>query len=98
MEEHRKLIALLIVSAFIVAGGIHYQSPMLGAIAADFNADAAETGWIPTLSFGGVLVGILFFVPLGDRFLHPRFFIAIAVRAGLAGDVMFRLLLLGSQR
>ncbi len=67
MDEHRKLIALLIVSAFIVAGGIHYQSPMLAAIAADFEADAAETGWIPTLSFGGVLVGVLLFVPLGDR-------------------------------
>ena len=67
-DEHRSLIALLIVSAFIVAGGIHYQTPMLAAIAAEFQADAATTGWIPTLSFGGLLVGILFLVPLGDRF------------------------------
>jgi predicted MFS family arabinose efflux permease len=55
------------VAAFIVAGGIHYQTPMLAAIAADFNADAAATGWIPTLSFGGLLIGIVLFVPLGDR-------------------------------
>jgi len=67
MDEHRNLVALMIVSAFIVAGGIHYQTPMLAAIAAEFHADAATTGWIPTLSFGGMLVGILFFVPLGDR-------------------------------
>jgi predicted MFS family arabinose efflux permease len=40
---------------------------MLPAIAAEFNADTAEAGWIPTLSFGGMLAGILFFVPLGDR-------------------------------
>lgn len=66
-DEHRSLIALLVVSAFIVAGGIHYQTPMLAAIAAEFQADAATTGWIPTCSFGGMLVGILFFVPLGDR-------------------------------
>ena len=59
---------LLIVAALIVAGGIHYQTPMLAAIAADFNADAATTGWIPTLSFGGLLIGIVLFVPLGDRF------------------------------
>lgn len=65
--EHRGLIALMIVSAFIIAGGIHYQTPMLAAIAAEFQADAATTGWIPTLSFGGMMVGILFFVPLGDR-------------------------------
>ncbi|HXV09339.1 MAG TPA: MFS transporter, partial [Burkholderiales bacterium] len=67
MDEHRKLIALLIVSAFVVAGGIHYQTPMLAAIAAEFEADAAATGWIPTLSFGGMLAGIVLFVPLGDR-------------------------------
>ncbi|MGZ5143735.1 MAG: MFS transporter, partial [Burkholderiales bacterium] len=66
-SEYRSLIALLIVSAFVVAGGIHYQTPMLAAIAADFNADAATTGWIPTLSFVGLLVGIVLFVPLGDR-------------------------------
>lgn len=67
VDEHRSLVALMIVSAFIVAGGIHYQTPMLAAIAAEFQADAATTGWIPTLSFGGMLMGILFFVPLGDR-------------------------------
>lgn len=55
------------VSAFVVAGGIHYQTPMLAAIAAEFQADAATTGWIPTLSFGGMVVGTLFLVPLGDR-------------------------------
>ena len=66
-SEYRQLIVLLIVAAFITAGGIHYQTPMLAAIAAEFNADAATTGWIPTLSFGGLMVGIVLFVPLGDR-------------------------------
>jgi predicted MFS family arabinose efflux permease len=40
---------------------------MLAAIGADFDADAATVGWIPTLSFGGLLLGIGLFVPLGDR-------------------------------
>jgi predicted MFS family arabinose efflux permease len=66
-SEYRGLIALLIVSAFIVAGGIHYQTPMLAAIAAEFQTDTATTGWIPTLSFAGLLAGIVLFVPLGDR-------------------------------
>jgi predicted MFS family arabinose efflux permease len=65
--EYRSLVALLIVSAFVVSGGIHYQTPMLAAIGADFGADAATVGWIPTLSFGGLLLGIGLFVPLGDR-------------------------------
>jgi predicted MFS family arabinose efflux permease len=65
--EYRNLVALLLVSSLIVGGGIHYQTPMLGAIAEDFGADAATVGWIPTLSFGGLLFGIGLFVPLGDR-------------------------------
>lgn len=86
--EHRGLIALLIVSAFIIAGGIHYQTPMLAAIAAEFQADAATTGWIPTLSFGGMMVGILFFVPLGDRIDKRRLVLAKIVVLALAQALM----------
>ena len=66
-DDHRALIALLIVAAFVISGGIHYQTPMLATIAAEFKASPAATGWIPTLSFGGMLVGVGLLVPLGDR-------------------------------
>jgi predicted MFS family arabinose efflux permease len=87
-SEYRSLIALLIVSAFIVAGGIHYQTPMLAAIAADFRVDAATTGWIPTLSFGGLLVGIVLFVPLGDRVDKRTLVLSKVVVMTLAQAVM----------
>ena len=67
IENHRALIALLICSAFVIAGGIHYQTPMLATIANEFQASPAAVGWIPTLSFGGMLVGVALLVPLGDR-------------------------------
>ena len=66
-ENHSALIALLIGSAFVIAGGIHYQTPMLATIANEFQASPAAVGWIPTLSFGGMLVGVALLVPLGDR-------------------------------
>jgi len=59
---------LLAVSVFAGAGTIHYQTPMLAAFAADFNADAAAVGWVATLTFGGFLAGTFFLVPLGDRY------------------------------
>ena len=61
------VVAILAITAFVVAGGIHYQSPMLVAIAAEFQVDAATAGWIPTLSFAGMLAGMILLVPLGDR-------------------------------
>jgi predicted MFS family arabinose efflux permease len=88
LPEHRSHIALLIVSAFVVAGGIHYQTPMLAAIAEDFGADAATTGWIPTLSFGGMLAGILFLVPLGDRVDKRRLVLCKIVVLALTQAVM----------
>jgi predicted MFS family arabinose efflux permease len=87
-SEYRNLIALLTVAAFIVAGGIHYQTPMLAAIAAEFHADAATTGWIPTLSFGGLLLGIVLFVPLGDRVDKRALVISKIVVMTLAQAVM----------
>jgi len=82
------LIALLIVSAFIVAGCIHYQSPMLAAIAAEFEADAAAVGWIPTCSFGGLMAGILFLAPLGDRYDKRRLVLVKIAVLALAQAVM----------
>lgn len=64
----RGLMALLVISVFTTSGAIHYQTPMLGQIAAEFHASAAAVGWVATLSFGGYLVGTVLLVPLGDRF------------------------------
>src|SRR5260221_7621135 len=71
----RGLMLLLTATTFAAASGIHYQTPMLGAMAAEFGADSAAIGWIPTASFGGFLTGILFLVPLGDRLDKRRLII-----------------------
>src|SRR5688572_21822526 len=63
----RGLMALFAATMVAGAGTIHYQTPMLGAMAVEFGASPAEIGWVPTLTFGGFLAGILFLVPLGDR-------------------------------
>jgi predicted MFS family arabinose efflux permease len=88
LPEHRSLVALMVVSAFTVSGGIHYQTPMLAAIAAEFQSDAATTGWIPTLSFGGMVVGMLFLVPLGDRLDKRRLVLGMIVALMLAQAAM----------
>src|SRR5260370_30124566 len=72
----RGLLILLEVSVFAGAGTIHYQTPMLAAFAAEFGADPAAAGWVATLSFGGFLLGTIFFVPLGDRFDKRRLILA----------------------
>jgi len=87
-ENHRVLIALLIGSAFVIAGGIHYQTPMLATIANEFQASPAAVGWIPTLSFGGMLVGIALLVPLGDRISKRWLIIGMIAVLGMAQALM----------
>src|SRR5579859_334511 len=75
---------LLTATTFAAASGIHYQTPMLGAMAAEFGVDGAAIGWIPTLTFGGFLAGILFLVPLGDKLDKRRLIITLHAAAVLA--------------
>ena len=60
------LMVLFVVMVFSTAGAIHYQTPMLGRMAAEFGASPAAIGWVATLSFGGFLAGTVLLVPLGD--------------------------------
>lgn len=81
-------MALLALTAFVIAGGIHYQTPMLAAIAADLGADAAAMGWVPTLSFAGMFAGIVLLVPLGDRIDKRRIILVKIVLLCAAQAVM----------
>jgi predicted MFS family arabinose efflux permease len=74
---------LLTAATFTGASSIHYQTPMLGAIARDLGADASAIGWVPTLTFGGFLAGIVLLVPLGDR-LDKRRLILVQYFANIA--------------
>jgi predicted MFS family arabinose efflux permease len=61
---------------------------MLATIANEFQASPAAVGWIPTLSFGGMLVGIALLVPLGDRISKRWLIIGMIAVLGMAQALM----------
>ena len=63
----RRTLAALTFLVFATSGAIHFQTPLLAQIGAQFNASASAVGWIPTLTFGGFFAGTMLLVPLGDR-------------------------------
>ncbi|MEP7085518.1 MAG: MFS transporter, partial [Betaproteobacteria bacterium] len=63
----RRILVVLTLLVFSTAGTIHFQTPLLGQIGAEFHASPSAVGWIPTLTFGGFFAGTLFLVPLGDK-------------------------------
>ena len=85
---------LLTAATFAAAGGIHYQTPMLGPMAAEFGVGTAAIGWIPTATFGGFLAGIALLAPLGDRIdkrrliLRQHFACIVALLAAAAAPTL----------
>ena len=68
----RRLMAVLALLVFSASGTIHFQTPLLGRIGAEFRAGPTATGWIATLTFAGFFAGTLLLVPLGDRYDKRR--------------------------
>ncbi|NMP27953.1 MFS transporter [Rahnella sp. SAP-1] len=63
-----KMVFTLAAGAGLSVASIYYSQPMLGIMGSGVNASLSQTGMVPTLTQIGYALGILFLVPLGDRF------------------------------
>ncbi|CAM3456145.1 MFS transporter [Rouxiella silvae] len=63
-----KMVFTLAVGAGLSVASLYYSQPMLGIMGPSLNATVSETGMVPTLTQIGYALGILFLIPLGDRF------------------------------
>ena len=54
------------------AANIYYNQPLLGNFAEQFQATAVQVGWIAFAAQAGYGLGLLFFLPLGDRLERRR--------------------------
>lgn len=61
-------VRLMAVSVAVIVANIYYIQPLLGAIAHTFGLTVTRVGSIAMLSQAGTALGMLFFVPLGDKF------------------------------
>lgn len=58
---------LMTISCTISIGSLYYNQPMLGLISTHFQVSITDVSAVPTLTQIGYAIGMLFFVPLGDR-------------------------------
>ncbi|MEU5027777.1 MFS transporter [Streptomyces milbemycinicus] len=66
------LVALLAVGTGLTAANLYYAQPLLASLSDVFHIDTATAGGLITLTQIGYVVGMLFLVPLGDRFEKRR--------------------------
>ncbi len=73
---------LMAVMVAVIVANIYYIQPLLGVIAHEFGLTVARAGTLAMLSQGGTALGMLFFVPLGDKFERRSLILVL-----LAGDI-----------
>jgi len=64
----RRIVWLLAFSTGCIVANIYYVQPLLADIAMDFGLSIAQVGVVAMLAQVGTGLGMLFFVPLGDKY------------------------------
>src|SRR6516165_1430043 len=64
----RRIVWLLAFSTGCIVANIYYVQPLLADIARDFGLSVAQIGAVAMLAQMGTGLGMLFFVPLGDKY------------------------------
>ena len=78
----RLLFALALGAGFSVAA-IYYSQPLLPLIGRDLGLSVGQMGLVPTLTQAGYALGILFLLPLGDRYDRRGLILAKSVALAL---------------
>ena len=67
-QSGRRIVWLLAFSTGCIVANIYYVQPLLADIAREFGLSAAKIGIVAMLGQVGTGLGMLFFVPLGDKY------------------------------
>ena len=68
----------------VAVANLYYNQPLLAQMARSFGVRAGAAGFIPTLTQAGYALGLLLFVPLGDRLERRRLITIMLLASTLA--------------
>ena len=80
----RRVVWLLALSTGCVVANIYYIQPLLADIAREFGLSVAQVGVVAMLAQIGTCLGMLFFVPLGDKYERRSLIAALLVAESVA--------------
>jgi predicted MFS family arabinose efflux permease len=80
----RRLVWLLAIACCISVANLYYSQPILTDIGRSFHLSVNEAGFIATLGQLGYASGLLFIVPLGDRYNRRTLIVCMLVAVTIA--------------
>lgn len=79
----RPLLLMMAFATGATVANLYYNQPLLDQMRGDFGVSYKEMGLIPTLTQVGYALGMLFLVPLGDKFEKKRLVMIFTALAAL---------------
>jgi predicted MFS family arabinose efflux permease len=88
LDHQQKHISSILVLIMSIATGLsvaslYYAQPLLNTLALEFGLTHAQVGSVVTTAQVGYAFGLLFLVPLGDRFEHRRLIVTMTLLAAV---------------
>lgn len=78
------ILLLMAISSGLCVAGIYYAQPLLYQLQNEFNVSSSQIGLIPTLTQIGYALGMLFIIPLGDRYEKKKLTILFTILNSLS--------------
>jgi predicted MFS family arabinose efflux permease len=77
------LVLIMSIATGLSVASLYYAQPLLNTLALEFGLTQAQVGSVVTTAQVGYALGLLFLVPLGDRFEHRRLIVTMTLLAAV---------------
>lgn len=74
-----RLVWLMAIACGVSVANLYYNQPLLAQMGRSFQIDARQVGFIPMLTQIGYAVGMLLFVPLGDKMERRSLIVTLSI-------------------
>ena len=80
----RNTVWLMAIACLVSIGSLYYNQPLLPLISETFQVSVVQVSAVPTLTQVGYALGMLLFIPLGDRMNRQRLIVILSVLNAIA--------------
>jgi predicted MFS family arabinose efflux permease len=82
------LVFIMAVACALAVANLYYIQPMLAAMAQDFSVSVSLIGFVATMGQVGYATGLLFIIPLGDKYNQRTLIVGMLIAVTIALVIM----------
>jgi predicted MFS family arabinose efflux permease len=84
----KRLVFIMAVACALAVANLYYIQPMLAVMAQDFSVSVSVIGIVATMGQVGYATGLLFIIPLGDKYNQRKLIVGMLIAVTIALVIM----------